>query len=435
MSNHRSDEKVFRDIVHNFIYVTDKPILDLINTKEMQRLRRIKQLGTSYLTYHSAEHTRFTHSLGTYEIMRKVLSIFQRNGLLNIDEDERLLYLCSALLHDIGHGPFSHAIEKVIDRNHEEWTKEIIEGDTEINKVLRGVDANFPKYISDIISKVSSKKLIINLISSQLDVDRMDYLLRDSIVAGVSYGHFDLERLLRVLIPYNDIVVVKESGLHCVEQYLLARYYMYWQVYFHPTTRSAEIILKKIFERAIFLYKNDEIKDYFLPKPIKSLLKNDLSLEEFLKLDEIMVLYCFKEWTNSKDEILSDLCNRFINRRLFEYIDCKESVLKEPMLFFEIQECLKELYDKKGIKLEYYFDIDRPRDVSYDYYRPGEKEEKVAINIYSGTKIVELSRKSKPVSALAGEELIQHRIYYVSDMIGKDDSKLKEILNKISGVK
>lgn len=435
VQDQRIEEKVFRDIVHNFIYVNSKTILDLINTKEMQRLRRIKQLGTSYLTYHSAEHTRFTHSLGTYEVMRKVISIFERNNLLKVDEDKRLACLCAALLHDVGHGPFSHAIEKILDKKHEKWGIEIITGDTEVNKVLKEKDVNLPNIIADIISKTYSDRLIINLISSQLDVDRMDYLLRDSKVAGVNYGQFDLERLLRVLVPYNGNVVVKESGIHCVEQYILARYYMYWQVYFHPVTRSAEILLKKIFERVNYLFKNQMAEDFFLPKSIKYLFNNNLSLEDYLELDEAMMLYCFKEWSKSKDKVLANLCNRFINRRLFKFIDCTDFMLKEPLLLIEIQELFKGLLREKGFESDYFFDIDQPKDVPYDYYRPGEEEEKLPINILIGAKMVELSRKSKPVSALVGEELIKYRLYYADDIIDEDNLKFKEIKRKIGGVK
>ncbi|ABP67274.1 metal dependent phosphohydrolase [Caldicellulosiruptor saccharolyticus DSM 8903] len=432
MSHPSKIDKVFRDIVHNFIYVENQIILDLINSKEIQRLRRIKQLGTSYLTYSCAEHSRFNHSLGTYEVMRRLLATLESNGYVVFKEEEKMLCLCAALLHDIGHGPFSHAIEKVTEKRHENWTREIIEGDTSVNRILRDIDENFPKYVADIISKMYPNKLIVSLITSQLDVDRIDYLLRDSIISGVPYGLFDLERLLRVLVIHNGEVVVKERGLHNVEQFVLARYYMYWQVYFHPVTRSAEIILRKIFQRAKKLYQEGWLKDCFLPKSVESLLKGDLTLEDYLQLDEVMLLYCFKEWAKCNDIILSDLCDRFLNRRLFKYKKCGNNFVKNPMMWMKLQDAFKEAYKKRNEEFfDFYFAIDTPSDVPYDFYKPSEKEEQFAINVLKNNSLVELSRESKVINALTGTEMVEHRVYFADDKIDLNDSNLKEILDEI----
>ncbi len=240
-----NEEKVFKDPVHRYVHVRDRAIWDLIGTKEFQRLRRIKQLGTTYLTFHGAEHSRFNHSLGVYEIIRRIIdNVFE--GRPEWDEKERLLSLCAALLHDLGHGPFSHSFEKVFDFDHEEFTQAIILGNTEVNQVLKRVSPDFPTKVAEVIAKTYSSKLVISLISSQIDADRMDYLQRDAYFTGVSYGHFDMERILRVMRPREDQVVIKHSGMHAVEDYIMSRYQMYWQVYFHPVTRSAEVILTKI---------------------------------------------------------------------------------------------------------------------------------------------------------------------------------------------
>ena len=246
------EEKVFKDPVHRYIHVRDRVIWDLIGTKEFQRLRRIKQLGTTYLTFHGAEHSRFNHSLGVYEIVRRIVDdVFSNRP--EWKQEERLLSLCAALLHDLGHGPFSHSFEKVFDLDHEQFTQQIILGDTEVNNVLRRVGPDFPKKVAEVIAKTYENKFVVSLISSQIDADRMDYLQRDAYFTGVSYGHFDMERILRVMRPREEHVVIKQSGMHAVEDYIMSRYQMYWQVYFHPVTRSAEVILTKILHRAKYL--------------------------------------------------------------------------------------------------------------------------------------------------------------------------------------
>src|SRR5690625_1000377 len=287
-----NEEKVFKDPVHRYVRVKDRVIWDLIATPEFQRLRRIKQLGTTYLTFHGAEHSRFNHSLGVYEIVRRIINKFHDYAHWN--KEERLLTLCAALLHDLGHGPFSHSFEKVFDLNHEDFTREIILGETEVNKVLLKVDAQFPQKVADVIHKTSENKLIVSLISSQIDADRMDYLLRDAYYTGVSYGHFDMERILRVMRPMEDQAVIKYSGMHAVEDYIMSRYQMYWQVYFHPVTRSAEVILSKILQRAKYLFESEDFTFKLKPSHFMSFFTGDVQLEEYLKLDEGIVSYYFQ---------------------------------------------------------------------------------------------------------------------------------------------
>lgn len=244
------EEKVFKDPVHRYIYVQDPLIWNLINTKEFQRLRRIRQLGTSYLTFHGAEHSRFSHSMGVYEITRKIISQFERSQYDDWPTEEKFVCLCAALLHDLGHGPFSHSIESVMKMHHEEWSCRLILGDTDVNKVLSAASEDLPQKVAAVITGDYEPGITVSLISSQLDADRMDYLLRDAYFTGVHYGTFDMERILRVMRPHRDQIVIKESGMHAVEDYLMSRYQMYWQVYFHPVTRGSEILLRKIFEES-----------------------------------------------------------------------------------------------------------------------------------------------------------------------------------------
>src|SRR5690606_5546804 len=248
-----SEVKVFKDPVHRYVHVKDRLIWDLIATPEFQRLRRIKQLGTTYLTFHGAEHSRFNHSLGVYEIVRRIINKMESQEGWN--KEERLVCLCAALLHDLGHGPFSHSFEKVFSLDHEEFTKKIILEDTNVNAVLSRIASDFPLKVAQVIDKSYADKLVVSVISSQIDADRMDYLLRDAYYTGVSYGQFDMERILRVMRPTEDQIVIKSTGMHAVEDYIMSRYQMYWQVYFHPVTRSAEVILTKIFHRVKKLYE------------------------------------------------------------------------------------------------------------------------------------------------------------------------------------
>ncbi len=190
-----TEEKVFKDPVHRYVHVRDRVIWDLVGTKEFQRLRRIKQLGTTFLTFHGAEHSRFNHSLGVYEIVRRIIDdVFA--GRPEWNDEDRLLTLCAALLHDLGHGPFSHSFEKVFDFDHEDFTQAIVQGNTEVNAILKKVSPDFPQQVAEVIAKTSAKKRVVSLISSQIDADRMDYLQRDAYFTGVSYGQFDMERIL-----------------------------------------------------------------------------------------------------------------------------------------------------------------------------------------------------------------------------------------------
>ncbi|WP_374719289.1 HD domain-containing protein [Parageobacillus toebii] len=406
-----SEEKVFKDPVHRYIHVRDKVIWDLIGTKEFQRLRRIKQLGTTYLTFHGAEHSRFNHSLGVYEIIRRIVDdVFV--GREHWDHSERLLCLCAALLHDLGHGPFSHSFEKVFHLDHEDFTQAIILGDTEVNEVLRRVGEDFPKKVAEVIAKTYPNKLVVSLISGQIDADRMDYLLRDAYYTGVSYGNFDMERILRVMRPREDQVVIKRSGMHAVEDYIMSRYQMYWQVYFHPVTRSAEVILTKILHRAKKLHEEGY---NFQTKPVHfySLFTGKVDLQDYLKLDEAVILFYFQQWQDERDAILSDLCRRFVNRHLFKYVEFNPTNEQMTKLIE-----LTSLFKKAGIDPEYYLVVDSSSDLPYDFYRPGEEGERLPIYLLMPNgELRELSRESVLVDAISGKRRTDHKLYFPADFI------------------
>jgi HD superfamily phosphohydrolase len=407
-----TEEKVFKDPVHKYIYVQDQTIWDLINSREFQRLRRIRQLGTSYLTFHGAEHSRFSHSLGVYEITRKIISQFERYGYEDWPKEERLLCLCAALLHDIGHGPFSHSIEKTFETNHEDWSVRLVLGNTEVNAILKRVHEDFPKQVAGVINKTYTKEIVISLISSQLDADRMDYLLRDAYFTGVHYGTFDLERILRVIRPYKGRIVVKESGMHAIEDYLMSRYHMYWQVYFHPVTRSAEILLTQILHRAKVLYE-DGYPFGFIVDSIECLLTNRLTIEAYVQLDEALMQAAFMQWQHEQDPILADLCSRFMNRKLFKYAAFQEvdSVLLQQ---------IRNFMDANGLPADYYLAVDYPSDLPYDVYRPGKSDEKLPIVLLNAREeLTEISQQSEIVRSISGIHRGEHKLYYPEELLAK----------------
>jgi hypothetical protein len=427
--NKLDEEKVFKDPVHRYVHVHDRLIWDLINTPEFQRLRRIRQLGTSYLTFHGAEHSRFNHSLGVYEVMRRILEkvtalpswpdeLTNWDELANWGEEERLLCLTAALLHDVGHGPFSHSFEKVFDTDHERWTQRILLEDTHIHQLLSQVSPHFPRKVHGVIAKTNEQPLIESFISSQIDADRMDYLLRDAYYTGVNYGNFDLERILRVMRPHRQQVVFKYSGMHAVEDYIMARYQMYWQVYFHPVTRSGEVILGKIFLRVSDLYQQG-YRFSCPPDLLTGLFDGTMGLENYLALDENMIFYYFQMWLKEQDSILADLCDRFINRRLFKYVefDPEQKEQKKELV---------ELFRQANIDPRYYLEFESSSDLPYDYYRPGQGERRPIYLLMPDGRLEELSQVSQVVKAISGETMTDHKIYFAQDKLDELETKGKQ---------
>ena len=404
-----AEEKVFKDPVHRYIHVRDQVVWDLIGTREFQRLRRIRQLGTTYLVFHGAEHSRFSHSLGVYEIVRRIIDdVF--NGRPDWDNSERLLALCAALLHDLGHGPFSHAFEEVFGTDHEAFTRAILLGDTEVNAVLRKVNKDFPERVAQVIDNNYTNQQVVSLISSQIDADRMDYLQRDAYFTGVSYGHFDMERILRVMRPRKDMVIIKSTGMHAIEDYIMSRYQMYLQIYFHPVSRSGEAVLNHILKRAKKL-SEEGYAFKFDPVHFRPFFNGDASLEDYIRLDESIMLTYFQFWMEEEDEILKDLCRRFINRDLFAHIDLNPE--EEPERFAWLVEQVKSI----GLDPDYYVKPDSTSDLPYDFYRPGVLSTKrpIFLELPSG-EIRELAEQSHIVSAMANNIKTDYKVYYPKEI-------------------
>lgn len=405
-----SEEKVFKDPVHNYIHVQDDMIWRLINTPEFQRLRRVRQLGTSYLTFHGAEHSRFSHSLGVYEITRKIISQFERRGYTDWPTEERMVALCAALLHDLGHGPFSHSVEEAFDMDHEDWTCRIVLGDTCINRVLREAGDDFPEKVASVIRKTYDKPIVMNLVTSPLDADRMDYLLRDAHYTGVNYGTIDIDRILRMLRPFRDRIVVKESGMHAVEDYLMSRYQMYWQIYFHPVTRSSEIILRQIFRRAKELY-NQGYRFAFMIEPLPSLFEGTLTVGQYLRLDEALIQTAFLQWTTEEDRLLSELCGRFMHRKLYKYVEF--DAMDEPLV-----DDIRLAFKKAGLDPEYDLAIDFPTDLPYDRFHSGiPSSEKQILLLDRHDQLREISEVSEIVRSISGIHQGRYHLYFPAEKV------------------
>lgn len=420
MEHRLTEEKVFKDPVHNYIHVQEPIIWQLINTPEFQRLRRIRQLGTSYLTFHGAEHSRFSHSLGVYEITRKIISQFERSHYSDWPKEEKLVTLCAALLHDLGHGPFSHSIEEAFDMNHEDWTCRIIKGNTEVGAILRRYAPDFDEKVASVIQKTYDKPIVVNLVTSPLDADRMDYLLRDAYFTGVNYGTIDLDRILRMLRPFHGRIVVKESGMHAVEDYLMSRYQMYWQIYFHPVTRSSEIILRQIFKRAKELVKQG-FPFRFMVEPLPKLFEGEISVHEYLQLDESLIQTAFMQWRKEDDSVLSELCERFMDRRLYKYVELEQIDL-------DIIEEIREAFVQAGLNPEYDLEIDFPTDNPYDVFRPDQSTDKQILLLDRQDKLHELSEVSDIVRSISGLHLGKHHLYYPQNKV---DAILHELPSHI----
>ncbi|CAI2568737.1 hypothetical protein AKUA1401_02990 [Apilactobacillus kunkeei] len=414
-------EKVFRDPVLNYIYVQHQVILDLINTKEFQRLRRIKQLGPASYTFHGAEHSRFTHSLGVYEITRRICDGFLRNYPSKVagdglwDDSQRLVALCAALLHDIGHGAYSHTFEHIFGTNHEAITQEIITSEkTEVNQVLSKISPSFPKEVASVIDHTYPNQQVVQMISSQCDADRMDYLLRDAYNTGANYGNFDLTRILRVMRPYEGGICFEINGMHAVEDYIISRLQMYMQVYFHPVSRSMEVILSHLLQRAKELASQLDKNDRLTPHLLMPFFKNDFTIDDYLKLDDGVLNTYFINWIDSDDKILSDLADRFINRKPLKSVEYNnETVSLIPTMQKWIQEA--------GFETTYYTAVNNSFDLPYDAYDPNKKHHATQIELRrnDGT-MIELSKISQLVSAVTGKHLGDERFFFPKEMLSKD---------------
>jgi HD superfamily phosphohydrolase len=304
--------KILNDPIYGFITIPSELIFDLLEHPYFQRLRRITQLGLTYLVYPGAYHTRFHHALGAMHLMRRAVDILRDKGHAITPEEEEAVYI-AILLHDIGHGPFSHALENSLipGIDHESLSLAFME---ELNvefegKLQMGIDIFMDRY---------AKQFLHQLISSQLDMDRLDYLRRDCFYTGVSEGKINSERLITMLNVADDHIVVDAKGIYSVEKFIVARRLMYWQVYLHKTVLGAEYLLIQILKRARLIYQ----EGMKMPSVLRPFLSNALPDDQgklvalYAELDDADVMAAIKEWRQHKDTTLAMLCNRLLNRNL-----------------------------------------------------------------------------------------------------------------------
>ncbi len=322
---------IFNDPIYGFIRIPSDLIFDLIAHPYFQRLRRISQMGLSYLVYPGAHHTRFHHALGSMYLMQKSIQVLRFKGVEITEREEKGL-LCAILLHDIGHGPFSHAMEHSIVNgvSHEHISLRFMK---ELNAI----------YYNDLVDAISiftgkhPKKFLNQLVSSQLDMDRLDYLKRDSFYTGVSEGNTNAERLITMLNVVDGHLVVEEKGIYSVEKFLMARRFMYWQVYLHKTGVVAEQILISILKRARFLLnegvslKASNPLLFFLTNTINKTSFDPKILHQFSKLDDVDILSAIKGWQEADDKVLATLCKMLLDRKLLHIKIKKEPIGKDKL--------------------------------------------------------------------------------------------------------
>jgi hypothetical protein len=341
--------KLFNDPIYGFISLPSERVFDVLEHPAFQRLRRITQLGLSYLVYPGAYHTRFHHALGAMHLMQRAVEVLRSKGHAISSEEEEAVCL-AILLHDVGHGPFSHALEHALVRgvSHESLSIQIMERiDGEMNGALGMARAIFENRYA--------KKFLHQLISSQLDMDRLDYLRRDAFYTGVTEGAVNSERLLAMLNVHNDELVIDAKGISSVEKFLVARSMMYWQVYLHKAVLSAETLLVRILERAVYLaqsgspvFASGALLPFLLHQPTAADFDRDPQwLDRFLRLDDADLLGAIKEWTQHPDGVLSELSQRLIDRRLFRI-----RFLPAPLTDDQRQTAWKALSEQKGISME-----------------------------------------------------------------------------------
>ncbi len=324
--------KIFNDPIYGFITIPNALIYDLIQHPYFQRLRRISQMGLSYLVYPGANHTRFHHALGCMHLMQKAVDVLRFKGIAISDEEENALFI-AILLHDIGHGPFSHAMEKsIVEEVHHEAISLVFM--SQLNDEFKGQLS----LAIQIFKGEYHRKFMLQLISSQLDMDRMDYLKRDSFYSGVAEGNVNSERLIQMMNVVEDFLVIEEKGIYSVEKFLMSRRLMYWQAYLHKTSLVAELILTKVLKRA----KELTLKGITLPcsEPLLFFMQNRIALENFnaqtldlfSQLDDFDIISALKSWQGQDDFILSSLSKMIINRDLPKIKVVTDKLLLEDML-------------------------------------------------------------------------------------------------------
>lgn len=390
--------KIFNDPIYGFIAVPNALIYDLIEHPYFQRLRRISQMGLSHLVYPGANHTRFHHAIGCMHLMQKAVGILKFKGVEISDDEANALYI-AILLHDIGHGPFSHALESSIANG--------IHHETISLKFMEALNKEFNGKLSLAITIFKGKyhrNFLYQLISSQLDMDRLDYLKRDSFYTGVAEGNINSERLITMLNVKDDCLVIEEKGIYSVEKFIVARRLMYWQVYLHKTGLAAEKLLEKVLKRAKELALSGKklsatkAFSYFLSTEINKSNFTEETLKIFAKLDDYDVFSSIKEWISCDDEILAVLSESLINRKL-----PKVQLQNEPFTTKQIKTIkneIKKSFNLKNTELDYFVYYGEISNQAYDLTKNNIKilfKDGVIKDVTEASDHLNIQALSKPV--------------------------------------
>jgi HD superfamily phosphohydrolase len=413
--------KVFRDPVHDTISWKNEGelgqlVCTLIDTPEFQRLRHIRQLGMANLVFHGAEHSRFTHSIGVAHLARRMVDQLGRR----YSEELRSLTILLGLLHDIGHGPFSHVIERVFDFRHEDYSRAIILSEnTAIHRILRSWDREAPEKLASRLAPGADSLRGTSVIASQLDADRFDYLLRDSLMTGVKVGRFDLERILLMLGEDDEGLWVDHRAWEAVEGYLLSRYHMYRLLYFHRTVRAAESMLQLAFERAKWLVERG--RDELLPAgPLgRLMLGEDVPAADYVRSGEFDAWLAFRRWSESDDEVLPLLARGLLERRLFRWVEVSAQTEDE---LEQDRERYRRVRAELSANERYLLTVDEAGHDPYQPYSPDERTSPIRVRDADGR--VRFIDELSPITRTLGEAGYRFRRWYYHPVIADKVSRL-----------
>ncbi len=406
-------KKILNDPVYGFITMPDELIYDLVEHPYFQRLRRIKQVGMSHLVYPGALHTRFHHALGAMHLMSLAITALREKDV-EISEEEARGALVAILLHDIGHGPFSHSLEfSLVENISHEMISVIL-----MDRLNESFDGKLTTGIR-IFRNEYPKHFLHQLVSSQLDMDRLDYLSRDSFFSGVSEGVVSNQRIIKMLNVREDKLVVEEKGIYSIEKFIVARRLMYWQVYLHKTVVAAEKLLINILKRAKFCARRGDALfgspalHYFLYRDIaRSDFETDRAVTDtFVLLDDFDIMGAIKVWQNHGDKILADLCTRLVNRKLMRVTLSNEKPSDETI--HQLRERTKSELQLDDEEVQYYFEIDEIQNHAYD-----PKVDRIDILTKSG-KIIDLAEASDNHYMMAQTQRVKKYVTYLPKEVNK----------------
>ncbi len=445
------DAQRIRDPVHGLVVFggsrdayqnqTDQIAWRLLNTREFQRLRRIRQLGFSDLVFPGATHSRFAHAVGVYHTARQLVGVIRRRQDSKHDQARSRVILLAALLHDIGHGPFSHVFEHVArdsgsSKRHEDWSAEIVQGDTEINRVLREIDECLPEYIGSVLKEEEPKDIYSTVVSSQFDADRIDYLQRDRLMTGVQFAHLDRDWLFdcleigEITLGGNEPIAAQclylnPKGIQVAEEYLQARFHLYTMVYMHKTTRAAERMLDALLKTAVRdcsnneLVRNDPVLRYFT--------STDPTLHSYLEIDDATVSTTVASLGSSSCPRISELATRLRHRRLYKCFDVGVQDQTGGNLFHRFRRRLLE--DHTELNKHLFFDDATVTLYKWYDFKDTSALNKVLVKKHPGqTEPKDIASESSVIRALRDMERIQ-RIYAPSS---NQIDELKEIVGEIN---